>query len=116
MRNGLGELRILGKIEPAIHGINVDAGHPQPFLAGRINLRQFGNSRHLPQQPQRIKPALLNRARRPRQLRRPAQLAFDFLDELADLCRCGLGLFVLNADQGCLVLTVVEEDLENPVG
>ena len=87
-----GPLRRLGNTT----GINVDAGHPQPFLAGRINLRQFGDSRHLPQQPQRINPALLNRARRPRQLRRPAQLAFNFLDELADLCRCGLSLHIIS--------------------
>ena len=113
--DGLGELRVLGEIEPAVHDIHGEARHPQPLLAGRIDLRQFGDGRHLPQQPQRIEPALLDRARRPGQLRGPAQLAFDFLDELADLGRGGLGLLVLDADQGRLVLAIIEEDLENPV-
>ena len=56
------------------------------------------------------------RARRPGQLGGPAELAFDLLDELADLGRRRLGLFVLDADQGDLVLPVIEENLENPVG
>jgi hypothetical protein len=44
------------------------------------------------------------------------ELAFDFLDELADLRRRCLGLLVLNPDQGGLVLAIIEENLENPVG
>jgi hypothetical protein len=72
--------------------------------------------RRLPQQPQGVKPALLDRARRPRQLGGPAELAFDLLDELADLGCRSLGLLVLNPDQGRLVLAIIEENLENPVG
>jgi hypothetical protein len=45
----------------------------------------------------------------------PANLAFNFLDELANFRRRRLGLFVLDTDQGGLVLAVIEEDLENPV-
>ena len=57
-----------------------------------------------------------HRARRPGQLGGPAELAFDLLDELADLGGRRLGLLVLNPDQGRLVLAIIEEDLENAVG
>ena len=114
--DGLGELRLLGKVEPAVEHIHDQARHPQAFLAGRIDLRQLGDGRHLPQQPQGVEPALLDRARRPGQLGGPAELALDLLDELADLGRRGLGLLVLNADQRRLVLAVIEEDLEDAVG
>src|SRR3979490_2720329 len=75
-----------------------------------------GGGRPLPQQPQGIEPALLDRARRPRQLGGPAKLAFNLLDELANLRRCRLGLLVLNADQGRLVVAIIEENFKNPVG
>ena len=48
---------------------------------------------------QRIESAVLQRPGRPGQLGGPAQLAFDFLDKLADLGGGGLGLLVLNPDQ-----------------
>ena len=114
--DGLGEFRVLGEVEAGVDHVHGEPRHPQPLLAGRIDLRQFGDGRHLPQQPQGVEPALLDRARRPRQLGGPAELAFDFLDELADLRRRGLRLLVLNPDQGRLVLAVIEENLENPVG
>src|SRR5215203_5521346 len=63
-----------------------------------------------------VEAALLERARRPGQLHGPAELAFDLLDELADLCSRGLGLLALDADQRRLVLLVGEPDLEQPVG
>lgn len=68
------------------------------------------------QEPQRVEPARLDRARRPRQLRGPAELAFDLLDELADLGGGGLGLLVLDPDQRGLVLAIVEQDLEQAIG
>jgi hypothetical protein len=46
----------------------------------------------------------------------PAELAFDFLDELADFRGRGYRLLVLNPDQRCLVLTIIEKYLENAVG
>ena len=52
---------------------------------------------------------------RPWQLRRPAELALDLLDELADLGRRRFRLLVLDADQRRLVLPIIEEDLENSV-
>jgi hypothetical protein len=99
-----------------VHNVHGKTRYPQPLLAGRIDLRQFGDGRHLAQQPQGVEPALLDRARRPRQLSGPAELTFNLLDELADFRRRRLGLLVLNPDQGRLVLAVIEENLENPVG
>jgi len=113
--DGFGEFRILGEVEPAVHNVHGETRYPQPLLAGGIDLRQLGDGRNLAQQPQGIESALLDRTRRPRQLGGPAQLTFDFLDELADFGGRRLGLFVLNPDQGRLVLAVIEEDLENPV-
>ena len=81
-----------------------------------FELRQLGDGRHLAQETQRVEAALLERARRPGQLHGPAELALDLLDELADLCRRGLGLLALDADQRRLVLLVGEPDLEQPVG
>src|SRR5262249_58261124 len=63
-----------------------------------------------------IEAALLDRARRPRQLRGPTELALDLLDELADLGGGGLRLFALDADERRLVLMIMEEDVENAVG
>src|SRR6185437_14430390 len=85
---------------------------------------ELGDCRHLAKQPERIEPALLDRAAalfvspadRPRKLRGPAELAFDLLDELADLCGRRLRLLLLDPDQRRLVLAVIENDLENAVG
>src|SRR5262249_37813885 len=60
--------------------------------------------------------AVLDRARRPWQLRGPAELALDLLDELTDLGGGGLRLFALNADERHFVLLIIEEDIENAVG
>jgi len=59
---------------------------------------------------------LLDRSRRPRQLRGPAELALDFLDELADLGSGGFRLLPLDADERGLVLLIIEENVENAVG
>ena len=48
-------------------------------------------------------------------MRRPAELALDLLDELADLGGGSFRLFALDTDQRCFVLLVVEEDVENAV-
>ena len=112
----VGELRLLGEVDAAADHIHGEAGDAQPLLARGIDLRQFGDGGDLAQQPQRVEAALLDRARRPRQLRGPAELAFDFLDELADLRRRRLGLLALDADQRGLVLLIVEIDLEHAVG
>ena len=115
VRHGLHELRIVGKIGAAADHVHRQPRNPQPLLAAGVDLRQLGNGGHLPQQPQRIEAALLDRAGRPGQLRRPAELALNLLDELSDLGGGGFRLFALNADEGNLVLLVVEVDVENTV-
>src|SRR5262249_9787490 len=90
--------------------------YPQPLLAGGVELRELGDGGDLAQQPQRVEPPLLDRARRPRQLRGPAELALDLFDELADLGRGGFRLLALHADERGLVLLIVEEDGERAVG
>src|SRR5262249_46650941 len=77
---------------------------------------ELGDGGHLPQQPQGIEAALLDRARRPWQLRGPAELALDLLDELADLGGGSFRLFALDADERRFVLLIIEEDVENAVG
>ena len=81
-----------------------------------VELGELGDRRHLAQQPQRVEAALLERARGPRQLRGPADLALDVLDELADLGGGGLGLLALDAGQRLLVLLIGEPDFEQAVG
>src|SRR5262249_61153417 len=92
------------------------AGPARPAVAGGVGLSELGDGGHLPQQPEGIEAALLDRARRPWQLRGPAELALDLLDELADLGGGGLGLFALDADERGFVLLIIEKDVENAVG
>jgi hypothetical protein len=77
---------------------------------------ELGDRRHLPQQAKRIETPAFQRGRRPRQLGGPAELAFDLLDELADLGGGCLRLLLLDPDQRRLVLAIIENDLENAVG
>src|SRR5262249_46923344 len=83
---------------------------------GGVELSELGDGGHLTQQAQGIEAALFDRARRPRELRGPAELALDLLDELTDLGGGGLRLFALDADERHFVLLVIEEDVENAVG
>ena len=106
---------ILGEVAAAADHVHGEPRHPQPLFAGGVELRQLGNGGHLAQQPQGIEAALLDRARRPRQLRGPAELALDLLDELADLGGGGFRLLALDADQRGLVLLIIEQDVENAV-
>src|SRR5262249_59862673 len=71
---------------------------------------------HWAQQPQRVEAALLDRACRPRQLRGPAELALDLLDELADLGGGGFRLLTLDADERGFVLLIIEQNVKNAVG
>lgn len=116
VRNRLGELWIPRQVDPTVDRVHRQPRDPQPLLAARVHLGELGDPWHLTQQPQRVEPALLDRARRPRQLRGPAELALDLLDELADLGGRRLSLLMLDPDQRGLVLTIIEEDFEQPVG
>jgi hypothetical protein len=60
-------------------------------------LRELGDRRHLAQQPQAVEPPLLDRARRPCELRGPADLTFDLSNEPSDLVGSGLGLHAQTA-------------------
>ena len=115
LRDRFGELRVLRQIEPAADHVHGEARDAQLLLAGRIELRQLGYRGNLAQEAERVEAALLERARRPGQLHGPAELAFDLLDELADLRRGGFRLLALDADQIGLVLLVGEPDLEAAV-
>ena len=116
VRHGFGEFRVVRIVGAAADHVHGEPRNAQALLAGGIELRQLGDGRDLAQQPQGIEPALLDRAGRPRQLRRPPKLAFDFPDELADLGGRSLGLFALNAHQRSLVFLIVEPYVENAVG
>ncbi len=108
----LGGLRIVGLRGAEIHDEPRDA---QLLLAGGVELGELGDRRHLAQQPQAVETPLLDRARRPRQLRGPADLVFDLLDEVGDLFRRAFRLLALDADQRVGVLAVGEHDLEQAV-
>ena len=99
VRHRLGEARVLGDVVAAADHLHGEPRHPQLLVAARIDLGKLGDRRHLAQQPQRVEAPLLERAGRPRQLRGPADLAFDLADELADLAGGGFGLLALNAHQ-----------------
>jgi len=49
-------------------------------------------------------------------LRRPAELALDLLDELADLGGRGVRLLALDADKRNLVFSIVEQNVKDSVG
>ncbi len=116
VRHGFGEFRPLGIVDAAADHVHAQPRHPQLLVARGIDLRQFGDGGHLAQQPQRVEAPLLEGAVRPRQLRGPADLAFDLGDELLDLAGGALRLLALDADQRSLVLLVGEPDLEHAVG
>ena len=99
VRNRFGEFRVLGEIGLACDHVHGQARDPQLLAAGGIELREFGDGRHLAQEPQSVETSLIDGARGPRRLRGPPHLALDLLDELADLGRCRLGLLALDADQ-----------------
>ncbi len=111
----LGEFRILGIVRLACHHVHGEPRDPQLLLAGGVELRQLGDGRNLPQQAKPVEPPLLDGAGRPRQLRGPADLAFDLLDELADLAGRRFRLLALDADQGRPVFAVGEPDLEQTI-
>jgi hypothetical protein len=116
LRHRFRELGIIGEVGAAGNHVHRQPRHAQPLFAGGVELGELGDGGHLAQQPQRVEAALLDRTGRPRQLRGPAELALDLLDELADLGGGGFRLFALDADERRLVLLIIEEDVENAVG
>jgi hypothetical protein len=116
VRHGLGEARLLGHVVAAADHFHGQPRHLQLLVAAGVDLGEFGDRRHLAQEPQRVEASLLKRAGRPRQLRGPADLAFDFADELPDLAGRCLRLLALDADQRGLLLLIREVDVERAVG
>src|SRR3954451_18010578 len=92
----LDELRVLRKIRLAADDVCGNAGDQSLLTARRVELGDFGNSRDLSQQPDRIDAPLLTRARAPRQLRHPAHLPLDLLHEVSDPGRSCTGLLALS--------------------
>ena len=116
VRHRLGEGRLFGHVVAAADYFHGEPRHLQLLVAARVDLGKLGDRRHLPQQPERVEAALLQRAGRPRQLRGPADLAFNLADELSDLAGGGFRLLALNADQRGLLLLIREIDVEHGVG
>ncbi len=114
--HGLGEFRIAGEVGLARHHVHGEPRHLELLAAGGVELGQFGDGRHLAQQAQAVETPRLDRARRPRQLGGPADLALDPLDELVDFLRGRGRLLALDADQRGLVLPIGEHDFERAVG
>ena len=97
-------------------GVHGDTRYAQLFFAGGIELDELCDSLKLPQEPRGVEAPLIHGGRRPRQLGGPANLAFDFLDELPDFCGCAFGLLALDADQRRSVVLIKEPDLKKAVG
>ncbi len=115
-RHRFRELGIVGEVGAAGDHVHGQPRDSQPLFAGGVELGELSDGGHLTQQAQGVEAALFDRARRPRQLRGPAELALDLLDELTDLGRGGFRLLALDADERCFVFLVIEEDVENAVG
>ena len=116
VRHRLGEARLLGHVVAAADHFHGQPRHLQLLVAAGVDLGEFGDGRHLAQEPQRVEASLLKRTGRPGQLRGPADLAFDFADELPDLAGGGLRLLALDAHERCLLLLIREIDVEHAVG
>ena len=116
VRHGLGEFRLVRVVDAAADHVH---GEPRDFellVTGGVDLRQLGNGGHLAQQPQRIEPALIQRAVGPRQLRGPAELALDLGDEFLDLVGGGFRLLMLDIDQRRFLLLKGKPDFEGAIG
>src|SRR5215831_12662335 len=73
--------------------------HLDLLAAIGIEVAHFGDGWGLPQQAQEVEAALLKSAARRQEAGRPADLTFDFLDELLDDGGSTLRLFALDGDE-----------------
>ncbi len=108
VRRGFAKFRFARDVSPAPDHVRVYPRNVKLLKTRRVDLFKLGNCRRLAKQTPSVDPALLKRARVPRQLDRPAELRLDPLDELADLGRRHFGLLALNADERRLLLPVEE--------
>ena len=116
VRHSLGKFGVLGKICLARHDIHCKPGDAQLLVAAGIELRELGDRRHLPEEAQPVEASLVDSSSRPRELRRPSDLALDLLDELADLGSSRFRLLTLDTDEGGLVLLVRKPNFGKPIG
>src|SRR5581483_11491108 len=102
------ERRRRGEVLLAADHVERLARDAQLFTPLRIELRDLGNRRREAQQADRVDAAIVSGQRAGRQLREPADLAFDLADELRDLRRRRIGLLALDRDQQTALLDVGE--------
>ena len=109
------ELGILGEVRVAAHDIHRQARDAQLLVARGIVVADFRDGRCMPQEAQRVEPALIQRdpARAPGRLRDPGQLVLQLAHELLDARGCGQRLLALDLRQRGLVLPVGEVDLHH---
>ncbi len=117
-RLGLAKLRIARKIDLAAHDVHGQAGDPQLFLAGGVEIADLRDRQHLAEQPEKVEAPLVESGAGGDELGLggPADLVLDLLDERLDLGRRPDGLLALDADQRGLVLLVREVQLDDPAG
>ena len=109
---GFDEGRALREIRLAADRVHRQARHFELLLALAVELREFGDRRHLTPQANIILAALVERPRRPLRMRGPADLALDLLDKLCDALRRRCRLLLLHPDEGRLGLLVGEPEIE----
>ena len=59
-RHRLGELGIVGEVRATGDDVHGEPRHPQPLLAGGVELSELGDGGNLAQQPQGVETALLD--------------------------------------------------------
>ena len=114
--DGFGEFGILGEVDPAVEkrpspaadtrsrSLPVASTCASSVIAGTCRNSRSASNRRGSIARDAVAGVGRGDVGRPWQLGGPADLAFDLLDELADLGRRRLGLFALDADQGRFVL------------
>src|SRR5262249_50758284 len=96
MRHRLGKFWVLRIVGPARDHVHGESREPQLLLARRIEPRKLDDGWHLAKEPQHVEAQLLGSHR---MIYRPADLALDLPDELADYGGCVLGLHAQDAVQ-----------------
>src|SRR5437660_4561927 len=89
----------LREIRGAADDVHLQPRDLELLLAFAVELGQLGDRRLLAQQAKIILATLVERARGPLRMRRPADLPLDLADELLDTQRRRLGLLLLDANQ-----------------
>src|SRR6185369_6174475 len=86
--------------------------HLELFLSLAVDLHEFGDRRHLPQQADEIVAPLIERARRPLRMGGPPDLLLDLGDETVDALGGADRLLLLDAYGGALGLIVAQPHVD----